>query len=160
MTQDTAHIFQLEHFFPYLVRRYYQAVSRSVTMIYERDYNLTASEWRTLAVLGREQPLSASEIVDRSNIDKVKVSRAISGLTKIGYLERRVDDRDRRKVALHLTQAGQAVFEDLAQKVQNLENTLLSGFSEEERSLLEGFMQRVRDNAAALEKNHNSPADA
>lgn len=160
MTQDNAHIFQLEHFFPYLVRRYYHAVSQSVMTIYGREYNLTASEWRTLAVLGYEQPLSAGEIVERSNIDKVKVSRAISGLTKIGYMERRVDEQDRRKVALHLTEAGQAVFEDLAQKVQSLEDNLLAGFDEQERVLLESFMQRVRDNAAQLEKDfNNSQAD-
>jgi len=143
--------FQLESFFPYLVRIFYRSVSQSVATIYERDYDLTVSEWRAMAVLGNEQPLSAGEIVKKSSIDKVKVSRAISGLTKAGYLERRVDEDDRRKVALQLTQAGQNLFEELVKKVQELEDQLLDGFSDAEKDTLSQFMTRVRKNAEAIE---------
>jgi len=145
--------FQLEKFFPYLVRIYYRAVSQSVSSIYENDYDLTVSEWRAMAVLGNSKaPLSAGEIVTRSSIDKVKVSRAIAGLTKAGYLERRVDEGDRRKVALQLTRSGYYVFEELVEKVQELENKLLEGFSPEEKDLLITLMARVRSNAEELDK--------
>ncbi len=146
--------FQLEKFFPYLVRIYYRAVSQSVSSIYEKDYDLTVSEWRAMAVLGNSKdPLSAGEIVTRSSIDKVKVSRAIAGLTKAGYLERRVDEGDRRKVALQLTRSGYYVFEELVEKVQELESQLLDGFSPEEKDLLINFMARVRSNAERLDKS-------
>ncbi|GGF50827.1 hypothetical protein GCM10011332_00070 [Terasakiella brassicae] len=148
--------FQLEKFFPYLVRIYYRAVSQSVSSIYEKDYDLTVSEWRAMAVLGNSKdPLSAGEIVTRSSIDKVKVSRAIAGLTKAGYLERRVDEGDRRKVALQLTRSGHYVFEELVEKVQELENKLLDGFSPEEKELLISFMARVRSNAEGLDKSQD-----
>jgi len=145
--------FQLEKFFPYLVRIYYRAVSQSVSSIYERDYGLTVSEWRAMAVLGNaREPLSAGEIVTRSSIDKVKVSRAIAGLTKAGYLERRVDEDDRRKVALQLTRSGYYVFEELVDKVQKLENKLLDGFSTQEKEQLLMLMARVRHNAQGLDQ--------
>ncbi|WP_419796585.1 MAG: MarR family winged helix-turn-helix transcriptional regulator [Terasakiella sp.] len=148
--------FQLEKFFPYLVRIYYRAVSQSVSSIYEKDYDLTVSEWRAMAVLGNsKEPLSAGEIVTRSSIDKVKVSRAIAGLTKAGYLERRIDEGDRRKVALQLTRSGHYVFEELVEKVQELEDKLLKGFSSEEKDLLISFMARVRNNSEELNKGQN-----
>lgn len=153
MNEDTNSAeFQLEAFFPYLVRIYYRSVSQSVAAIYERDYGLTVSQWRAMAVLGNDQPLSAGEIVKRSSIDKVKVSRAISGLTKAGYLERRIDEGDRRKVALHLTQAGQDVFEVLVKKVLFMENQLLDGFSAQEKETLLSLMTRVRKNAENINK--------
>ncbi len=151
MKQKTPERFNLESFFPYLVRIYYRAVSHAVTSIYERDYGLTVSEWRAMAVLGNDQPLSAGEIVTRSSIDKVRVSRAIAGLTKAGYLERRVDEDDRRKVALQLTRSGQAVFEELVGKVLVLEDQILAGLSDEEKEQLVNLMARVRTNAEALE---------
>lgn len=154
MKKGPVDAFQLENFFPYLVRVYYRSVSQSVTEIYEREYKLTVSEWRAMAVLGNEQPLSAGEIVKRSSIDKVKVSRAIAGLTKAGYLERRVDEEDRRKVALQLTRSGQLVFEDLVQKVRQLEEDLLDGFTDSERDSLRNMMARVRKNAKAIEEKH------
>jgi len=144
--------FQLEKFFPYLVRIYYRAVSLSVSSIYETDYGMSVSEWRAMAVLGNsEEPLSAGEIVKRSSIDKVKVSRAIAGLTRAGYLERRVDDEDRRKVALQLTRSGTYVFEELVEKVRALEDQLLDGFSDEEKAQLMSMMARVRKNAEGLQ---------
>ncbi|NVK18317.1 MAG: MarR family transcriptional regulator [Methylocystaceae bacterium] len=148
--------FQLESFFPYLVRIYYRAVSQSVSNIYEREYNITVSEWRAMAVLGNEQPLSAGEIVKRSSIDKVRVSRAIAGLTKAGYLERRVDENDRRKVALQLTRSGQLVFQDLVAKVRQLEEELLAGLSEDERDQLRNLMAKVRKNATEIEARYHS----
>ena len=148
---ETPEKFKLDSFFPYLVRIYYRSVSQSVSSIYEKDYGLTVSEWRAMAVLGNDQPLSAGEIVTKSSIDKVKVSRAISGLTKAGYLERRVDEDDRRKVALHLTRDGQTVYEQLVEKVRVLEDRLLDGFSDEEKDLLNNMMARVRKNAQELE---------
>ncbi len=151
-TDSAAQDFKLEKFFPYLVRIYYRCVSQSVSAIYQRDYNLTVSEWRAMAVLGNSRdPLSAGEIVTRSSIDKVKVSRAIAGLTRAGYLERRVDEGDRRKVALVLTRSGQYVFRELVQKVQQLEDRLLDGFSAEEKEQLLSLMARVRNNAQGLE---------
>lgn len=143
--------FKLDSFFPYLVRIYYRSVSEAVKTVYEQDYGLTVSEWRAMAVLGNDQPLSAGEIVKKSSIDKVKVSRAINGLTKAGYLERRVDEDDRRKVSLHLTRTGQIVYEDLVEKVKVLEGKLLDGFSTEERKQLFDFMARVRKNAEEVE---------
>jgi len=144
--------FQLEKFFPYLVRIYYRGVSQAVSTIYEKDYGLTVSEWRAMAVLGNsDEPLSAGEIVTRSSIDKVKVSRAIAGLTKAGYLERRVDEDDRRKVALQLTRNGYYVFEELVEKVQELETKLLNGFSDDEKDQLISLMARVRKNAIEIE---------
>ncbi|SCA54839.1 Transcriptional regulator, MarR family [Candidatus Terasakiella magnetica] len=143
--------FKLETFFPYLVRIYYRAVSRSVSTIYEKEYDLTVSEWRAMAVLGNsDDPLSAGEIVTRSSIDKVKVSRAISGLTQKGYLERKVDEGDRRKVALQLTRNGYYVFDELVAKVQDLESQLLEGFDAGEKDQLLSLMARVRKNADKL----------
>ncbi|WP_135078298.1 MarR family transcriptional regulator [Terasakiella sp. SH-1] len=143
--------FKLETFFPYLVRIYYRAVSDAVSTIYERDYDLTVSEWRAMAVLGNsEEPLSAGEIVTRSSIDKVKVSRAISGLTNKGYLERKVDEADRRKVALQLTRNGYYIFDELAAKVQELEKDLLAGLDQEEQEQLLTLMAKVRKNAESL----------
>ncbi len=149
--ESASDAFKLDKFFPYLVRVYYRAVSHSVSTIYERDYGLTVSEWRAMAVLGNEQPLSAGEIVTKSSIDKVKVSRAINGLTKAGYLERRVDEEDRRKVSLHLTRTGQIVYEDLVEKVRVLEDKLLAGFTDEEKVQLLDMMTRVRQNAEEIE---------
>jgi DNA-binding MarR family transcriptional regulator len=149
-TEQPNSIFTLEQFFPYQVRIFYLQVSQSVSDIYSSRYGLNVSEWRTMAVLGNHQLLSASDVVQRSSIDKVQVSRAIQGLLKRDLLQRRVDPMDRRRVHLHLTDEGQRVFADLVSRVQDLERQLLSCLSEHERITLLSLMVRVRQQAERI----------
>ena len=143
--------FDLSAFFPYLVRTYYQAVTDSVARIYGPRYGLSVQEWRTMAVLGSHQALSAGEIVARSSMDKVAVSRAIKRLRQAGLLKRDIDGDDRRRAVLRLTDQGTEVFGHLVPLVLELEERLLEGLSAEERTTLLALMERVRANAAALE---------
>lgn len=147
---DSAANFSLDTFFPYHVRVYYRAVSQSVTKVYESMFGLTVSEWRTMAVLGSHQSLSPSDIVERSSIDKVNVSRAIKGLQERGYLDRRVDPVDGRRAQLTLSDEGRSAFETLVPKVRELEKQLLSGLSEDDQDRLMAMMAQVRTNAENL----------
>lgn len=154
--QQSDSIFALEAFFPYQVRLFYLQVSQAVSDIYSSRYGLTVSEWRTMAVLGNHQPLSASDVVQRSSIDKVQVSRAIQGLLKRELLERQVDSVDRRKVNLQLTAAGQQVFADLVPRILDLEQQLLAGLSEDERRTLKALMAKVQRQAEAINSNEDN----
>ena len=142
--------FRLDGFFPYLVRLYYQAVSGAVADIYGPRFGLTVSEWRTMVVLGPRQALSAGEIVARSSMDKVAVSRAIGRLRDAGLLKRDIDGEDRRRAVLRLTEDGCRVFDALVPLVLQRERDLLEGFTASERETLLAFMARIRRNASAL----------
>ncbi len=149
--------FALDSYFPYQVRIFYRAISQSVTNIYSTMFGLTVSEWRAMAVLGSHEPLSASDIVERSSIDKVNASRAIKGLQKRGLLERQVDPDDGRRAMLRLSPEGQKVFQTLVPLVQALENQLLEGLSATERDTLWELMNRVRMNAEEITRNDTEP---
>lgn len=152
-SEQTVRAFTLETFFPYQVRMFYLQVSQSVSAIYGSRYGLSVSEWRTLAVLGNHQPLSASDVVQHSSIDKVQVSRAIKGLLKRDLLQRSVDPADRRRVTLHLTEQGLRVFDDLVLQVRALEQQLLGCLSEDERQMLKVLMNKVREQAERINAN-------
>ena len=142
--------FQLQSFFPYQVRIFYLAISQSVSDIYFSRYGLSVSEWRTMAVLGNHQPLTASDVVERSSIDKVQVSRAIQGLLKRELLERNPDADDRRRVNLQLTPKGQRIFEDLIPRVRAREQQLLNCLDQQEQETLVKLMKKVRLNAEQI----------
>lgn len=139
--------FDLSTFFPYQVRVFYREVSHSIAEIYTNAHNLTTYEWRAMAVLGNHQPLSASEVVEHSSLDKVQISRAIKGLIKHGFLERKVDKADRRRVNLLLTDRGNAVYSELVPMVLKREQEILSGLSSDEVKTLTTLMSKVRVNA-------------
>lgn len=146
--QDSAaYEFDLHNFFPYQVRIYYRAVSDAIAQIYGPMYNLGISEWRVMAVLSPNNVMSASEIVKRSSMNKVNVSRATQSLQKSGLLKRDIDGEDKRFSALRLTGKGNAVFQDLLPHISKLEKELRAGFSDSEIQTLISMMERIRQNA-------------
>jgi DNA-binding MarR family transcriptional regulator len=142
--------FDLGFFFPYLVRVYYRAVSEAVANVYSSKFGLSVSEWRTMAVLGPIKALSAGEIVAQSSMDKVAVSRAIKGLQAHGFLKRDIDEIDKRRAVLKLTQSGRKAFGELVPLVKQVERDCLNGLTSTEREILISLMQRVQHNAENL----------
>lgn len=138
--------FDLHRFFPYQVRIYYRAVSDAVARIYSTMFDLSVSEWRVMAVLSSNNVLSAGEIVERSSITKVNVSRAIKNLTNSGLVKRDINGDDKRFAALRLTDRGNEVFNTLLPHITALEKQMFAGFEEAEIKLLLSMMERIRVN--------------
>lgn len=136
--------FDLEKFFPYKVRIFYRAVSERVADIYKERYGLSVQEWRIMAVLGPTKGLSASEMVQRSSMDKVTISRAISKLTDRGYINQEANPRDGRRVTLQLSEEGRTLFDELVPQVLDVEQLLLADLSPDERTQLSELMRKVR----------------
>ncbi len=152
--------FQLSSYFPYMVRCFYLDVSQSVKDVYSTLYNLKVSEWRTMAVLNDYEPLSAKEIVARSSMDKVNVSRSIASLQQSKLLERHIDPTDRRRVLLRLTRQGKQAMRELVPLVLGVEKQLLNGLTEDEQKTLISLMQKIRSNASNIEPPSGSTATA
>lgn len=141
--------FQLETFFPYLVRVFYSDVTRALSAIYQRDYGMTPAEWRVMAILGSVgEGLQASEIVFRSSIDKVVVSRAVKRMEERKFLKRDANKADGRSYLLSLSETGRAAFEDLAPKLMAVEKQMLDGLDDEEIQTVLAVMSKIRGNLA------------
>ena len=139
--------FALHKFFPYMVRVFYRSVSESIAHIYTSKFNLSVSEWRVLVVLGTTNVFSASEIVERSSVTKVNVSRATKSLQKRGLLKRDINGTDKRRAALRLTADGKEIYTKLVPLVTALEEELLEGLTQEEFDTLLSLMSKIQINA-------------
>lgn len=138
--------FDLQSFLPYLIRVFYSDVTTSLSQIYLRDHQLTPSEWRTMAIIGLEGQLPAAEIVDRSSMDKVSVSRAVKKMYERGLLRKTDNADDGRSSLLSLSKTGSAIYNDLVPKVLGVEARMIEGLTPQEISAFIATMERIRDN--------------
>ncbi|WP_306144547.1 MarR family winged helix-turn-helix transcriptional regulator [Roseibium sp. MMSF_3412] len=144
-------VFDLQAFFPYQVRVFYSDVTNALSAVYQRDYGMMPAEWRTMAILGAaETGLQATEIVSRSSMDKVVVSRAVKRMEERGYLKRSTHLEDGRSFLLQLSDEGRAVYEDLGPKLLAVERRMLSGLSEDDIYGFLAIAQRIRDNLSDI----------
>lgn len=133
----------LEHFLPYRLSVLSNRVSGDIARIYTERFQLSITEWRVMAVLGRYPGLSANEVAQRTAMDKVAVSRAVARLLEAGRLDREIHGDDRRRSVLQLSEAGYRIYDEVAPLALAFERRLLDGIDDAERALLFRLLDRL-----------------
>ena len=141
---------ELEKFLPYRLSVLAQLVSDSLHDLYAGPFNLTVTQWRVMAALGRFAPLTASEVGQRIVMDKVAVSRAVAGMMKRGLVERATDRADRRRASLRLSTRGKAMHGRIVPLALEYEARLYETLSPEERRTFNSLSDRLFARAEAL----------
>ena len=145
-----AQALELEKFLPYRLSVLAQLVSESLHDVYAGPFELSVTQWRVMAALGRFAPLTASDVGQRIVMDKVAVSRAVASLMKRGLVERATDLDDRRRASLRLTEKGRTVHAQIVPLALKYEADLYQTLSAEERQALNSLCDRLFAHAKLL----------
>jgi len=143
--------FVLERFVPFRLSVLANRMTRGVAQVYMRRFHLSAPEWRTLAVLGRFGAMNANSVVERTAMDKVRVSRAVTRLLQLGHITRRTDPADRRRAILDLTPQGLAVYRQIVPRALAVEADMLSTLTAEERVQFDEAITKIESRVAAIQ---------
>lgn len=152
----TSQMLELEAFLPYLLATCNLSVSRAFTSRYAHPLDLSANEWRILAILGQKnrRPMAAGELGRRTRLDKVQVSRAIKRLLRYSMIERETNPADRRRSVIGLTPEGRAAYQEIVPLALERNNELLSVLSPSERTLMASLLERLRQRAEDILARH------
>ncbi|MBB3225907.1 DNA-binding MarR family transcriptional regulator [Luteibacter sp. Sphag1AF] len=134
---------ELEHFLPYRLSILSNTVSQAIAADYQQRYELSMTEWRVMAVLGRFEGLSAREVAERTAMDKVAVSRALARLVDAGRVDRATHDGDKRRSVLQLSAAGWAIHDEVAPLAREHERELLEKLNDEEKAWLARILDKL-----------------
>jgi DNA-binding MarR family transcriptional regulator len=140
----------LEEFLPYRMAVLSHTVSTTIAKVYEKKFRVSIPEWRVIAILGRFPGLSAVEVADRTMLDKVAVSRAVTKLIKNGRVDRQFADADRRRSILNLSEAGQEVHNEIAPLALAFERDLLQGITKDDFDTFNIVVKRLLAKARLL----------
>ena len=138
-----ADLLVLEDFLPYRLSILSNRVSRAIATRYADTFDLTIPEWRIIAVLGRRPGLTAKEIAEATEMDKVAVSRAVARLVASKRVQARADAEDARRQILALTSQGESVHARIAPIALAAEEKLLSTLDARERRALDAVLDRL-----------------
>ena len=139
---------ELEKFLPYQLSVLSNTVSQAIARDYADRFQLSITQWRVVAVLGRYDGLSAREVAERTAMDKVAVSRAVAELMKDGRVKRSTADHDKRQSVLSLTAKGKKVYAEVAPLALEHERRLLAHLDADERQ----WLGRIIDKLLKAEK--------
>ena len=104
-------------------------------------------------MLGQEQDLSADEVCQNTEMDKVSVSRAVTKLLKKKQIVRKFSEQDRRRSMLRLSRAGRAIYDQIVPLVLDYEEELLGGLSTREILQFDRLLDKLTKQAGSLSKS-------
>lgn len=135
---------ELERFLPYVMNQLADQISTGLSHIYAHEFGLGIPEWRIIANLAQTRVLNARQIVDRTGMEKSRVSRAVRRLTDRNLVVGRRKDSDNRAVDLALTADGEALYRQLVPRVLDWEQGLLDCLSAAEYRDLMHLLTRLQ----------------
>jgi DNA-binding MarR family transcriptional regulator len=141
----------LEEFLPYRLSVLSHTISTTIAKAYEKQFGISIPEWRVIAILGRFPGLSAVEVADRTMMDKVAVSRAVSKLIETGRIDREFADADRRRSILNLSDEGRRVHNEVAPLALAFERELLHGIDAGDLGVFDAVINELLEKARRLD---------
>jgi DNA-binding MarR family transcriptional regulator len=148
--QSSIEALALESFLPYRLSILANRVSRAIARRYAREFDLSIPEWRVIALLGRRPGLTAGELAEAAEMDKVAISRAVARLATAGRIAARADPRDARRQILTLSAAGARVHARIAPVALECERRLVAALTTAEKAALDGLIDRLLAGAGQL----------
>ena len=141
---------QLDSYLPYRLSVASNAVSGLIARAYEDRFGLSIPQWRLLCVLAEDGARTQGQLVARTVMDKVTVSRSAQGLVKRRLIGRSQHALDGRSHVLALTAEGQRLHAEIAPLALAYEAALIAGLTPEEVTLLRRLLGRLQSAAGQL----------
>ena len=114
-----------------------------------RGLGLTRAQWwclGTLSLVGQEEGIIQTDFAKIMHVKKVSMGVMIDNLEALGYVERRIDPRDRRAWRIHLSPRGRSAIVHMFKAVEKKVPELNAGISESELEVFERVLIKMRDN--------------
>jgi len=134
---------KLDDFIPYKLSVVANRVSQAVGKLFETRFNIQIPEWRILMALYAYGDLVFNEVVDRTSMDKARVSRAQRRLVDLGMIDSVGDPDDGRKVILCLTRPGARICGEILPEAARTEAWFLAALTNDEHRQLDLILDKL-----------------
>jgi DNA-binding MarR family transcriptional regulator len=116
--------------------------------------SLTRAQAGLLRALSRNEPMTQQALAEHLGLVPSRLVVLLDELSERGIVERRADATDRRAHALHLSASGRELVTRLGQLAREHDRAFCAPLSDEERTELEGILQKLADAHALTPEVH------
>lgn len=99
-----------------------------------------------LMCIARNPNVTQKELAALQNVSTAAVAVSLKKLEKGGYVSRMIDEKDNRSNKIQITEKGLSVVRQSIHIFQEMEEEILTGFTEEEKKLFLSFLIRSGEN--------------
>jgi DNA-binding MarR family transcriptional regulator len=136
---------------PYQLSIASELTSRAFSRTYDRRFGIDIPEWRVVAVLGENSPQTTRDVIARTAMDRVRVSRAVIKLADKKLIIREAAAHDQQAQMLSLSRRGALLYQHLVPLARSMQRKLVSFPTSEEAVILDRLLLQLQSGALALE---------
>ncbi len=140
----------LAEFLPYRFSILGERLSRAFGARYGSAFGLGIPEWRVMAVLGERRQCSTRQVIEQTEMDRVKVSRAVTRLADMALVAQTTVPGDRRAHLLSLTRRGHGIYRDIVPIARSLQAEFVAVLDAQELLALDVILTKLHACAGRL----------
>ncbi len=114
-----------------------------------KKYNIGIGQIYFLKKLFKKDGINQEQLAESLTLSKATSTRAIKKLEKGGYIIRKKDNTDKRAYNVFITKKGKKLENIFKNISSDWTETLLSGFTEDEKEFFFNFLKKAIENASA-----------
>ena len=118
----------------------------SISNIEFKEYDLTKGQYLYLVRIFENPGIIQERLAEMIKVDRTTASRAIKRLEINGFIEKKVDESNKKVNKLFPTEKGKNVYHIIKRENDYSNTVALKGFSEKEAQSIYNLLQRVRRN--------------
>lgn len=108
-------------------------------------HDLHRAQWSILYYLNNYGSATLVELANYQSVEKPTITRTIARLEELGYVEH-VPSKDKREKRMQLTELGKKVYSEVRVTIDQYEQEILKGITEEEQLAAIRIMGEIRNN--------------
>ena len=134
----------------YRLSRLLSVAGSMVIRLCEGRFGITRREWRLIAVLASRGELGSSQLAEHAQLDRARTSKAVGSLVDKQLVSRAARAGDRRQVLLGLTEAGQALYDELFPLVARINADLTGALDAGDAARFDDALHRLQAQAERM----------
>lgn len=119
-------------------------------------YRISLNEFRLLMAIGHLGTTASHEVAERTGVNVMSVSRAVSALERNGRISVSTDPANRRRKVLTLTDEGHRLYEIMCPQSRKVAEFLFSELGDEDIVTLDRILAQLIETLEAKDRHGNS----
>lgn len=143
MSLSTTWFMANQYFIPHRLMLLARMIDRETARDLNRDFGITAAEWRALGFICTTGSSSAAEVCVAFEVDRAEVSRAVSRLLEAGLIQRDGERDHENRLTLTPTARGMELHDRIKDKRRDYFEWILQDLDSHQRDTLDGMLGRI-----------------
>lgn len=120
-----------------------------------RKFEISKGQPKILNYLSENDGSIQRDIAKNCNIEPATVTSILGTMERVGFIERKPNDSDRRILNVYLTEKGRITQENSQKAICEIEKECFSDFTDEEKEQAKIFFERMYNNLSKGDEKNN-----